>query len=446
MEENPFILFVAQLGEFVNPCSASSNGPAWSRGGRFADERAAGSDKSATLLGETKMRGAALQARGANRGNHNDGWRVRVAKPAGGFVFIKADNLLRAWLAVKDGEIDLYAFRVWLACHELVARRCCMDRRLKACYRVEELQPLVGCGYSPRLRRAVRALEQAGLMEWRGDDLCLSPEPLADGEEAEDLLEMRQAVQNWRRKVPVPRRVLRFLAGQRRKVLIATMLGHLIRCVYYRGNACLSGGRCKASWIADVFGVDVRNVKAARKELIESGWLTVVPSSQHHLNRWGLAVVVDLHHDFSTGNAKPRTQSPPPGEQSTAQSPPPGRNRNLSSRSENQNPAQRRPTGAYARNGPQRKSPPALRDVRPIDLEQPNRLDGLYRQAVEAGMIRHSQANRLNWFAAAERAKQVSTQNPPGCFLTIIRDGLWHHINSGQEDAARTQLHKLDFG
>src|SRR5919108_295878 len=73
-----------------------------------------------------------------------------------------------------------------------------------------------------------------------------------------------------------PRRTLRFLARCRRRVLIATMLGHLLRCLYFRQGQCVGSGFCAASWIATVFGVSLRNVKLARQHLAACGWLTLV--------------------------------------------------------------------------------------------------------------------------------------------------------------------------
>ena len=50
------------------------------------------------------------------------------------------------------------------------------------------------------------------------------------------------AIPNHRRLVPVPRRILRLLAGGCRPALIATILGHLIRCLYLKGGQCLGRG------------------------------------------------------------------------------------------------------------------------------------------------------------------------------------------------------------
>jgi hypothetical protein len=362
-------------------------------------------------------------------------WHVVAAKPAGGYVPICADYLLRAWLAYRQGAISLLDLRVWLACHELVARRCCTDRKLKACYRVEELRPMVG-GSLPRLRKAVRSLEATGLLAWQGDSIGLVPMASED----ETLIAMREAVQNWRRKVPVPRRVIRFLAGCGRKVMIASVLGHLLRCVYWRDGGCVSGGRCKSSWVADVFGVDYRNVKAARKELVDSGWLRPLASPQTALNRWGLPVVVALDHAWAVDRAY--TKSPPPIELSTTRLPPPMNNRELSSRTENQKPGLGRAAGVPMGQAGE----PDLRNIAVCDLKEPRRLDGLYRQAVVSGEVADAPAERLRWFAAAERAVELGTRNPCGFFVRLFRLRLWHFITNAQEDAARLKLNRLDNG
>lgn len=368
----------------------------------------------------------------------NNTWRIESKKPAGGYVFIKAEHLLRAWSAYQQGQIDLYAFRVWLACHELVARRCQISKNIKACYRIEELQALTGTGTVPRHRKAIRSLEKAGLLKWLGDDINLEIQSIEHDIYFQSML---NKVQNHRRKIPVSRRIIKNLASQRRKVLIATVLGHLLRCLYYRNNACLSGGRCKASWIADVFNVDIRNVKAARKELIEQNWLSVVASSQLALNRWGLAVTINLEHDFEVDKLSSKT--PPPKQLSTIKSPPPISNIKLSMRVNNHKLASRRTNGTQMS---KKRKIPNLRNIVLDDLKQAKRLDSLFWEAVSAGIVRQSQAQRLQWFAAAERAIASGTQNPCGFFATMVKRHLWHHITHEQEDIARIKLKNYDFG
>ena len=370
-------------------------------------------------------------------------WRIAVRKPAGGFVFVRAEHLLAAWWAMREGMLSLYDLRVWLACHELVARRCQITSGRRPHYRVSELAGLVKAGREPQLRRAIRKLQAIGLLTWKETSIRLCPEPWTAGEgNDDDWSRMLAMVKNWRRKVPVPRRVLCHLAGCRRKVLMATVLGHLLRCVYYRDGKCVSGGRCKASWVASVFGVDGRNVKAARTELIGRGWLRPLPASQTSLNRWGLAVIVNLHHDF--GGPDIRMKSPPPEQLSTAKSPRPYMNRELSTRYENQKPRQAgTPWGSESQKG---DAKPDLRDIKFHDLTDPWRLDELLSQAVAIGAASRAPAARLRWFAAAERAVETATGNPCGFFAVMYRKGLWHHVSNGQEEQARIKLVELDYG
>jgi hypothetical protein len=89
---------------------------------------------------------------------------------------------------------------------------------------------------------------------------------------------------------------------------------------------------------------------------------------------------------------------------------------------------------------------PTLKRTCLEDLREAGRLDCLYRQATDAGMVRASAANRLQWFAAAEHAIEAAERNPCGLFVALYRQGLWHHITQAQEDLARRKLKKLDFG
>src|SRR5262249_6795403 len=140
------------------------------------------------------------------------------------------------------------------------------------------------------------------------------------------------ALPNPPRRGPVPRQAVRLIAGGCRPSVIATILGHLIRCLYYREHRCISGGWCKASWIADVFRLDLRNIKAARKHLITIGWLQMRPIPQALCNRWGSYTLINLswtraamakatQDDIQT----PPSTSPPPPTLCTPISPPPSK-------------------------------------------------------------------------------------------------------------------------
>jgi hypothetical protein len=215
-------------------------------------------------------------------------------KPNGGYQLIPAVRLALAWWAYREKLIRLVDLRVWFAAWEMRARRCRTPSPLPRRFGLDELRRLTGL--SPkRLKASLRRLEAAGLLAWSESAIGFpgSPEavPFADRDGFRRFLDR---IPNHRRLVPVPRRILRLLAGGARPALIATILGHLFRCLYLKGGKCLPVGRVKASWIADTFGIALRRVKQARQELIALGWLVPLESRQWALNRWGALIRINL--------------------------------------------------------------------------------------------------------------------------------------------------------
>ncbi len=362
-------------------------------------------------------------------------------KPEGGFYLVRVRSLLAAWIMFKRGGITFYDLRLWLACHEMVARRCQLPQGRLPTFTEEELIGLLGGGSRSKVRNGIRRLVDAGLLDWDrkhiSTDTCGAEAVLAETDEWLDCLSL---VKNNLRKVPVPRRLMRYVIRTRHRTLIGTVFGYLFRCLYYRKDRCFSGGRCKASWTARVLQLDIRNVKSARKELIQLGWIIPCKEKQTSLNRWGLPVVINLQWETSQkGNA---AKVPPAIGQDSAKVPLPIYNRKPLSGSNNQK--TRRTSGVKDRTSVH--SEPTLKHISLEDLRDPVRLDALYRQATEAGSLPHSEFNRLRWFAAAERAVCVGTSNPCGFFAAIYRKKLWCHISHEQEDTARVKLKRLDFG
>ncbi|MBK8269338.1 MAG: hypothetical protein IPK83_13940, partial [Planctomycetes bacterium] len=258
----------------------------------------------------------------------------------------------------------------------------------------------------------------------------------------EQRLELRsfiESVTNHRRKVPMPRRVLRLLCRATRPVLIATTLGHALRCLYYRNKECCPDGRCKASWVANVFEVDVRNVKAARRELVELGLLVIDATDQRSMNRWGLRVRFDLTWQPPSMHA---LRPPPRPAANPGKSPPLNKNRELVSRSENQKPAGRGPNGACA-SGTE-PHVPSIRNVTPRDLREPERVAILYSTVVRQGRIRDSASERLNVFAAAEHAMRYGTTNPSGLFVWLVKNRRWNYLTLEDEDRASRAMRKVE--
>jgi hypothetical protein len=67
----------------------------------------------------------------------------------------------------------------------------------------------------------------------------------------------------------------------------------------------------------------------------------------------------------------------------------------------------------------------------------------LHAQAVEQGAISNSEADRLNFFAAANHARVIGSVNPPGLFVRIFRSKLFGFLTQDDEDVARAQIRNL---
>lgn len=351
-------------------------------------------------------------------------------KPAGGFTFVSGTLLLSAWAAYRRGDLRLVDLRVWFACLELTARRCgAINGRLPK-YRIEEVHRLIGGVGGEHVRRSLGRIETAGLLSWSESAIVFPrSEAVAVGSDTMLLLDL---VPNHRRIVPVPRRIIRLIAGGARRVVVATILGHLLRCLYYRAGSCLPEGTCKSSWIADVFGVNIRNVKAARKHLVQLGWLIPVVTRQTVLNRFGQRIRVNL--DWSRNDIRPQGKRSPLHVVSTTKSPPPYKDKELSSRMYMNQKPENGPSGVSTEQN--RAGKPTMRHVVMADLLDPERMMALHRHAAESGLISQSVCDRLRFFAAAEHAKAIGTRNPCGLFAFLVRKKLWHFITQDDEDEA----------
>jgi hypothetical protein len=365
-------------------------------------------------------------------------------KPAGGYRFITVVQLCMAWWAYQYNRIRLLDLRTWFAAHELVARRCGLKPGRYPVYTLDELHGLVGGVGGEHLRASLHRLEAIGLLTWSGTAITFATAPRAlQVEDHSSLQTMLAGIRNNRRRVPVPRRILRFIAGGARRVVIATLLGHLLRCLYFRRGQCVAEGLCKARWIATVFGVDLRNVKAARKHLADIGWLTLQVTPRWVCNRWGQKVVINLAWSRPMPEKPGRDKapvSPPPDAFSTTRLPPPDSHQKPLLGFNHQKPAARGPAGAFSSHIPVQRLP-TLRHITAPDLHYTDRLLALFQEATREGRITGSDASRLQFVALAEHVLARKPRNPGGLFAALLRQRLWQVITQPEEDAARRRLH-----
>jgi hypothetical protein len=368
-------------------------------------------------------------------------------KPAGGYQLIPAALLALAWWCYREKCIRLADLRVWLAAWEMRARRCRRPAPLPRRFGLAELSGLTGLS-ARRLTESLRRLTQAGLLVWADSAVefpaSAASVPLPD---REAFVRFMEAIPNCRRRVPVPRRILRLLAGGARPALMATVLGHLLRCLYLRGGKCSGRGRVKASWIAETFGVGLRRVKEARSELIAMGWLIPLEAGQWALNRWGAHVRINLGWSRLGARKESRPELAPPEAGSGAESAPPDSDGEPSQEHKHQEPAAGGPAGVFTSEREEKTetaaaATPDWRNVQRRDLRDTGRLLVLYAQAVALGLAAASEWGRLRFVAAAEHALAIGTKNPCGLFVRLVKNGLWHFATCDDEQAASVRLRR----
>lgn len=364
-----------------------------------------------------------------------------------------------AWWAYREGLVTKLALRAYFGCIELETRRRLSGGKCQPS--IAGLRKLVGGSESGQggLRPALKQLLALGLLracKKEGIAFAESPDELRCLDRS-GLDAMLSKLQGVTRKVPVPRRMLRRLAGGLSKARTATVLAHLVRCLFYRkGEGVNPVGCCKASWVADVFGVTERSVFDARKFLVvELGWLQAEDCSQRVLNRDGLWVSVNLawgpegQGDSSELSTAATVAAPAAADESSGPRPGnaghfagPSTDKNPLRESNNQKPASRPsasggPAGFSNSNSGGKK--PDLRDVVPEDLRDGERLLELHAQAVEARFISSSEADRLAFLAASAHARAVGSK-PCRLFSWMVRGRRFEFITQADEDAARSLL------
>lgn len=398
---------------------------------------------------------------GARNDSTKPRWRLEhvARKPDGGFVLIPAWALVAAWWASKTGDLRPVDLRVWLASFECVARRCRAQRGCPVRYTAAELGELVGAVSERSVRSGLRRLERVGLMAWsergpeRADHLdrvvLTRPGPMLD---ALSLVSMHD------RRVPMPRRLLRELCRSNSPALLATSFGHLLRGLFNGRRACRSGGLCKASWVAEVFGISERSVKRCRARLAASGVLLSERVPQRVMNRHGGCTRWNLRWASGPGRRLapgPRAMrvhrvyvSPPRALADVTVTPPKETSNSLSGVEHHQPVRCTRTTASSRRDAHGARASRigtaasvhrtrGLGHVRVKDLRSGEGLRRLFVRATTKGLVRRSEAGALAFAAAAVHAQRVATRNPCGLFATVVRLGLWSHVSHEDEERAR---------
>src|SRR5581483_11356365 len=193
------------------------------------------------------------------------------------------------------------------------------------------------------IRRTLRALEREKLLSFSASALkCSADTLLLEGDVVTALAGGRSAY----RPVPIPRRVLRFLARCEKGSVLKTLVVYLVRGLTLdrRTGEVRGAGTVKASWISEVTGLSIRSTKSARAELIALGLFSKdTRSFQRKLNRDGAYFRFDLTWKGAKGgvclaqsDAYAGSEIAPPCTQSRAQIAPPYKYKRTLYRSKNQ--------------------------------------------------------------------------------------------------------------
>ncbi len=381
----------------------------------------------------------------------------------GGYKTITITQLGNLLHALRTGKITWLAARAWFAGLEMTAIReaATRCRRLQGAIRPKTVPPRYTktelaalTGLNPRaIANALGQLRGYGLAEFTTNRILVPNVPLP---EACDFIQVLSGGRSVNRPVPVPRSLLRFLASQQTAALGKVMLGYICRglSIARSGGAISASGSVKASWLAETLRLSERSVRYAQLELRSLGWIGKdTGSKQWKLNRDGAWFCINLEWVPSAknwGTTKPgngdlhRTQiAPPPTESCVTVAP---LNKDMKTPSESKN--QRTASGVFKTEAnfksnqpkPERIPHPTLANIRIEDLRNNDRLRALLNQAVAKGWVKNCEADALNFFGAAIRARTATNGNPVRIFVSLVKRRLWNHITLAQETDARRML------
>lgn len=357
---------------------------------------------------------------------------------------------------LNSGIITIKHVKVTLACMELIERRkvAAILRKEKgkrafiSCYSLKEISELTGLG--PRVvSRLLKDLSNEKLLSFEPTKIHII--------KTEDLshfsLELLKRG-GLRRLIPLPRRFIKELCQEKRRSIFLTKLAYGIRGLSLTKDKELkSTGSVKASWISNYFGLSLRAVKLARKELILAGFITKDTGSfQYKLNRSGAYFRIDLCRYAGTRASSvpaqknlPESEIAPPRTSNSRVFTPPYIKQVTSKEYKNQKtlgePKSR--SGVFTKQKLGKGDNPSIKNVVLEDLHSFSRIEKLYFQACKAGLIQNSEPSALNFLSAACRARGLGkVGDPVKIFMGIVRRKLWRHITQADEDRALCALRK----
>ena len=353
----------------------------------------------------------------------------------GGYVLVTVGQFANVCAAKIAGEISFLALRVWLAAHEQRAKRCTASGPVR--FTASELAALIGGASEKGVSAALDRLRSLRLLRWDENHIDFQRELLPEA----SLLASRLGTSPFR-PIPVPRFLLRAIFRHKAPSEVMAAIAHLIRCLFRKNKEIFAYGLVKASWVASAFGIGERSVHSARRWLTAGGFLIQEPLNQFVLNRWGGKFVVKLEQKGKRLAHFTKQVRGAQQKRAIESAPPPNKSTYLSTyyNQINNKPA-KAVHGVQAAIEEKPTGKPTLNNVTAEDLRKLPRLEELYRQAVQAKWLQHSEANLRNFTSAALRATRAGGR-VGAIFVGIVKGGLWHHVTHEQEDRAALVLNR----
>lgn len=361
----------------------------------------------------------------------------------GGYKAVTPVQIANCLTALNGRAISYRAVRVYFACLAIVAFREAAKRDSKVKgrrardsvrYRISEMSAVTGLK-NEAIKKELKTLRGASLLSWSEGAVAFNLRPLP---ESEGVLASLSGKRSPYRPVPIPRAVLRFVAGSKKPSLAKSALAYAVRglSIDRKDAAIRFAGTVKASWVAGVFGLSLRSAKGARKALILSGLITKDTASfQRKLNRDG------AYFRFNCSWVG-RKRFAPLAAKNRVIFAPPYKDKKTSYEFKNQKTEAEalKRSGVCKANVSRREGEPTLKDVKREDLKSFPRLRLLFEQAIKARWLIGSESDLLNWTAAAVRSNTVAARDPVRVFISIVREGRWQLITQAQEDRARAAI------
>ena len=393
---------------------------------------------------------------------------------SGGYTLLNYVQIARILHYHASGELNGRDLRVFLALvellHQRVASYACKlastsDKRSKspqvvmpATYTREQLSSLLDGLSRGKLNESLRRLKKLGIASFSKHEIVIHEVSSED-----------HRFGTTRRRVPLPRRILRYLAALKgEKGTVAVALAYLAWAMHLkRGGHITSWGRIKTSKISDMTGVTIRSCRRCRVALIEVGALSQdTESHQLVLNRYGgrYEVNTDFESPFENyeqpSDVEPAPESAPEavansavvtlsdpsmsqglGAEKPSESAPISIHR-PSNESKNHRPFPGKAlrSGALTSKG-NLPSEVNLNNVKPKQLKKGSALLELYRQALAQKLFQHSEANLFSFLASAVKAVRAG-DDPARLFIWTIRNN-FQFITGTDEEIARTVQAKI---